>query len=106
MGDLNKLGNDWFPRKLVIQQPTLNGSIEAMQKEMTMSAPDTNIEKQEENHKASLFGVKGAIGFGALMLVLVIGFTMANSDDPDGDLGLNPENGAAAETAVTGTASD
>ncbi|MGC1506685.1 MAG: hypothetical protein WA782_21410 [Sulfitobacter sp.] len=71
-----------------------------------MSAPDTNIEKQKNNHKASLLGVKGAIGFGVLMLVLVIGFTMANSDDPQGDAGLNPVDGAAAETTITGTATD
>ncbi|GAA6174970.1 hypothetical protein [Sulfitobacter pacificus] len=71
-----------------------------------MSAPDTNIEKQKDNHKAPLLGVKGAIGFGALMLILVLGFTMANSNDPQGDAGLNPVDGAAAETTATGTASD
>ncbi len=71
-----------------------------------MSAPDTNIEKQEQNHKASLMGIKGAMIFGALMLVLVIGFTMMNANDPEGDAGLNAEDGAAASTATTGTTSD
>lgn len=33
-----------------------------------MSAPDTNIEKQEKNHKPSLLGVKGAMIFGILAI--------------------------------------
>lgn len=71
-----------------------------------MSAPDTNIDKQEKNHKASLLGMKGAVAFGAVMLILVIGFTLTNADDPLGDAGLNPVDGAAAETTATGRASD
>ncbi|MCX7559381.1 hypothetical protein OS190_07340 [Sulfitobacter sp. F26204] len=64
-----------------------------------MSAPDTNIEKQEQKHKASLFGIKGAMLFGALMLVLVAVFTAINASDPQGDAGLNATDGAAASTA-------
>ncbi|MDF3414092.1 hypothetical protein HKX54_06470 [Sulfitobacter sp. M57] len=71
-----------------------------------MSAPDTNIETQKDNHKPSLFGVKGAIGFGVLMLVLVLGFTFANSSDPQGDAGLNPIDGAAAESTATTVVAD
>lgn len=36
-----------------------------------MSAPDTNIETQERRHQSSLMGIKGAMLFGALMMVLL-----------------------------------
>ena len=72
-----------------------------------MSAPDTNTEKQEKKHKASLLGIRGAILFGVLMVILVIGFTIRNSNDPEGDAGLNAEDGAAASTSnTTSTGSD
>lgn len=48
-----------------------------------MSAPDTNVEKQEKRHRPSLFGIKGAIIFGILMLLGVVGFNLINAGDPD-----------------------
>jgi hypothetical protein len=47
-----------------------------------MSAPDTNTEKLEKRHRPSLLGIRGAMIFGALMLVILIGFTLTNADDP------------------------
>ena len=46
-----------------------------------MSAPDTNIEKQDERHKPALLGIKGAIIFGALMLLLVVIFSVARGGE-------------------------
>ena len=37
-----------------------------------MSAPDTNIERQQNRHKPSLIGIRAAVVFGALMFVAVI----------------------------------
>ena len=49
-----------------------------------MSAPDTNVEKQEKRHRPSLWGIKGAMIFGILMLLGVIGFSMINASNSDG----------------------
>jgi predicted tellurium resistance membrane protein TerC len=46
-----------------------------------MSAPNTNVEKQEKRHRPSLWGIKGAMIFGALMLLGLIGFNMMNADN-------------------------
>ena len=48
-----------------------------------MSAPDTNIEKQRERHKPALWGVKGAMIFGALMLVLIVVFAVLTREDSE-----------------------
>lgn len=47
-----------------------------------MSAPDTNIGRQEENHKASLLGIKGAMLFGGLMLLSALFFAFSNGSSP------------------------
>ena len=62
-----------------------------------MSAPDTNIERQEENHRPSLLGIKGAMAFGALMIILLIGYNVLNAGDPDA---VTNESGAAVETTT------
>ena len=38
-----------------------------------MSAPDTNVKRQEKRHKPSLFGVKGSL---LVVLVIVICFVL------------------------------
>ena len=48
-----------------------------------MSAPDTNVKKQEEKHKPALLGIKGAIGFAALLLVLFVGWVIINGQEPE-----------------------
>ena len=48
-----------------------------------MSAPNTNVEKQEEKHKPSLLGIKGAIGFAALLLVIFVGWVIINGQSPE-----------------------
>lgn len=50
-----------------------------------MSAPDTNVEKEERRHKPALFGVKGAIVF---VLILFVGWLIwmaAYSTAPEGN---------------------
>lgn len=48
-----------------------------------MSAPDTNVEKQEKHHRPSLWGIRGAMLFGVLILLGVIGFNMINAGNTD-----------------------
>tara|TARA_R110002124_G_scaffold53302_2_gene152813 strand:+ start:261 stop:458 length:198 start_codon:yes stop_codon:yes gene_type:complete len=47
-----------------------------------MSAPDTNVERQEKRHKPSLLGIRGAIIFGVVMVLLVILFSVMRGGDP------------------------
>ena len=47
-----------------------------------MSAPDTNIEKQEERHKTALLGIKGAMVFGVLMVLIIIFLAVMRSNEP------------------------
>lgn len=48
--------------------------------EVSMSAPDTNVEKQEKNHRPSLIGIKGAITFGILMLLAIIAYSLSSDE--------------------------
>ena len=66
-----------------------------------MSAPDTNIERQEKRHAPSLLGIKGAMIFGALMLIAILGVAMLSSADS----GATAYEGspAAAEAEEEGT---
>ncbi|WP_093915916.1 hypothetical protein [Sulfitobacter marinus] len=45
---------------------------------MIMSAPDTNIDKQEHQHKPALLGIRGAMIFGVLMVMLLLFFVVDN----------------------------
>ena len=65
-----------------------------------MSAPRTNIDKQERRHKPSLLGIKGAMIFGGLCLLGVILFALINSDDPTAEDVVNTEQ-ASEPTAST-----
>lgn len=62
-----------------------------------MSAPDTNLDKQKERHAPSLIGMRGAMIFGALMLVLAFGTVLMRGTDsgdtdaaPTGTVGTEP----------------
>lgn len=65
-----------------------------------MSAPDTNTEKQEERHKPALLGIKGAMIFGALMMVLLAFFVLGNARDDDAADVVNTDPGAAETSTV------
>lgn len=62
-----------------------------------MSAPDTNIEKQEKRHRPSLFGTKGALVIGGLILVAVVLYSSISGSD-DAALGTSGSEVTAAPT--------
>lgn len=59
-----------------------------------MSAPDTNVEKLERRHSASLAGIRGVLVFAALMMLLWGGYGLIN---PTEDASAYVGDGAAAE---------
>ncbi|APE43081.1 hypothetical protein BOO69_06385 [Sulfitobacter alexandrii] len=64
-----------------------------------MSAPDTNVDKQEERHKPALLGIKGAMLFGVLMLLIIVFLAvMRGGDDEAVPVGANND----ATTSDTG----
>ncbi|MEM6939871.1 MAG: hypothetical protein AAF943_14875 [Pseudomonadota bacterium] len=70
-----------------------------------MSAPNTNIERQEENHKPALLAIRGAVVFGCLMLLCAIVYAVANGTAPGERTvpGLNVVDDAPiSERAATG----
>lgn len=46
-----------------------------------MSAPDTNLETQTRKHGPSLMGIKGAMLFGALMMIGLACFAVFRADN-------------------------
>ncbi len=46
-----------------------------------MSAPDTNVEKQERRHKTPLTALKGSVVIAVLLLVGFMFYTAAQSGD-------------------------
>lgn len=65
-----------------------------------MSAPDTNIETQETQHRPSLTGIRGALAFGALMMVLLGVYSLFNGDDASA---YSDDGVAVSETAPVAT---
>ncbi|WP_299416650.1 hypothetical protein [uncultured Sulfitobacter sp.] len=65
-----------------------------------MSAPDTNIGIQEKRHRPALLGIKGAMLFGALMVIGLLGLNMMNAGDPDAVTNTD-QAGTAATAAQT-----
>jgi len=49
-----------------------------------MSAPETNIEKQQNRHKPALLGIGGAVIVALLLLVAFITFTIWQGGAPQG----------------------
>lgn len=49
-----------------------------------MSAPNTNIEKQEERHKPALIGMGAAVLWSVVLLVLLVGWVVYQGNDPEG----------------------
>ena len=48
-----------------------------------MSAPDTNLEKQEKKHKVPLVGMIAVVGFALVLLVVLVFFVFADGEEPD-----------------------
>lgn len=65
-----------------------------------MSAPDTNVDRQEIKHRPALLGIKGAMLFGALMMIGLAVFTISNSGDGEA---VSNSNGVSGETSAVPT---
>ncbi len=46
-----------------------------------MSAPDTNVKKQERRHKVPLMGMKSVVVFAALALIALVFYTVLQTED-------------------------
>ncbi|MEW9919101.1 hypothetical protein AB2B41_05780 [Marimonas sp. MJW-29] len=78
-----------------------------------MSAPDTNVERQEDTHKPALLGIRGALIFGFAMILLMVIFTFSRGEDPSAETligseaerveGERPGAGVAIDTYAPGT---
>lgn len=75
-----------------------------------MSAPDTNIETQEQKHAPSLIGIKGAMAFGALMMIGLVFYAAFRADNygasayDEGASGTQAETSAIVEEVTDGQA--
>lgn len=47
-----------------------------------MSAPDTNVKKQEKQHRGSLWGIWAGLGFVAVLFVVWLLWVFANGQEP------------------------
>lgn len=67
-----------------------------------MSAPDTNIDKQEKQHKPALLGIRGAMIFGVLMVLLLLFFVVDNGreDMATEDTAVEQDAGAGSVDAT------
>jgi hypothetical protein len=69
-----------------------------------MSAPDTNVKKQEQRHKPALLGIRAAMIFGALMMVGLAIYVIGNGADDTADAVTNTDQ--ASEPSATTPAVD
>ncbi|MGR3486060.1 MAG: hypothetical protein ACU0BF_11995 [Paracoccaceae bacterium] len=49
-----------------------------------MSAPETNIEKQEKRHKGPLIGMGAMVAWSVGLLILFVAFMAWSGDSPEG----------------------
>jgi cytoskeletal protein RodZ len=60
----------------------------------TMSAPDTNVEKQKKQHKPALIGIRGAMLFALVLLLGLIGWVASQGQTPvDPDVKIDGRTG-------------
>ncbi|MFO7769917.1 hypothetical protein HAT86_06490 [Roseovarius gahaiensis] len=64
-----------------------------------MSAPNTDVEKQEKEHKPALLGIKGAIIVAVLLLLGLITWLAAKGQEPvTPETRIDARTGAEVET--------
>lgn len=60
-----------------------------------MSAPKTDLDKQEKRHRGSLRGMAVVVGFALLLLVVLLFWTSSNGNTPEGaDTQIDARTGA------------
>lgn len=69
-----------------------------------MSAPDTNIKKQERRHRGPLGGMKLAVGFAAVLFVLWVAWLFFAGDDPGDEAERNVVPGSEVVETEAGPA--
>ena len=77
----------------------MNGPAGSMKLEGTMSAPQTNVEKQSKRHRPALVGIGAAAAFGVAILVALMVWAFATGDEPEG-AELQVEPGVGVEEAA------
>ena len=70
-----------------------------------MSAPNTNIKKQEREHKVPLSGIAWSIIFAAVLLIGLIVYLTAGGNEPGDDTPIGAEQRAAQQSTTDGAAS-
>jgi len=65
-----------------------------------MSAPNTDLEKQEKNHKGPLGGMAIGLAFAGLLLIGLIVWTFARGADPESGAQIEGTTGAVDEAEV------
>lgn len=66
-----------------------------------MSAPDTNLKKQEKHHRAPLIGIRAVVAFALVLLALLAVLVFARGDDPSEEQAGGSEAAAEAPTVQT-----
>ncbi len=57
-----------------------------------MSAPETNVKKQEKEHKAPLLGMKWVVVFAIVLLVLLVAVLSFSGNEPGNDQPIEEDN--------------
>ncbi|MBS1303787.1 hypothetical protein [Loktanella sp. SALINAS62] len=66
-----------------------------------MSAPRTDLDKQEKRHRGALTGIFTVVGFALLLLAGLLIFISANGNEPDGaETQIDGRTGAEVEGAT------
>ncbi|MBM9595362.1 hypothetical protein [Roseitranquillus sediminis] len=64
-----------------------------------MSAPKTNVEKQKEQHKAPLLGMRAVVMWSVGLLILLLLYVFFTGNEPEGaDVQVDGRTGAVEET--------
>ena len=69
-----------------------------------MSAPQTNIEKQEKRHAGPLIGITAGLILAAVLLVAFIFFNTDSAEDADTGATVIPEGTTVTQPAADGSA--
>ena len=66
-----------------------------------MSAPNTNVKKQERRHKTPLVGMAAMIGWAAALLIALIAYLVLTGNEPADGTPVDAEQEAAEQNAAS-----